>query len=497
MTIRTTKEQEIKHNFIAGEWRPGLEYMQNINPSDTDDVIARYAIASGNDVQDAVSAAVTAVPVWSSSTSGERFEILDAIGSEIIQRKDELGDLLAREEGKTLKEAVAEAHRAGSLFKFFAAEVYRSESEGYRSLREGISLEVRREPIGVVAAITPWNFPLAIPAWKIAPALAYGNAVVFKPSELVCGSAWALAEIISRAGLPDGAFNLLMGQGTETGAALVEHPNVAGVSFTGSSTVGRKIGTSVFARGGKMQLEMGGKNPLIVLDDADLESAVEFAINGAFFSAGQRCTASSRLIVTKDIHDSFVDAMSKRMELLRIGDARNPNTDIGPVVSEAQLKKNLEYLRIGAKDGAKRLIGGNQVEQTTPGWYLSPALFINAKSEMQICREEIFGPIAAVISVGDYDEALFVANDSEFGLSAGIVSNDRGIIDHFINNIQAGMVQINLPTAGMDFHAPITGRKNSSFGPPEKSSHCREFFTNTKVVHANYGKRLNLKKEGS
>jgi aldehyde dehydrogenase (NAD+) len=338
---------------------------------------------------------------------------------------------------------------------------------------------------------------LAIPAWKIAPALAYGNTVVFKLSELVCGSAWALAEIISRAGLPDGVFNLLMGQGTDTNAALVEHPNVAGVSFTGSSVVGRKIGASVFARGGKMQLEMGGKNPLIVLDDADLEKAVEFAINGAFFSAGQRCTASSRLIVTENIHDSFIDAMSKRMKLLRIGDARNPKTDIGPVVSEAQLKKNLEYLRIGLNDGAKHLMGGDQVEQTTPGWYLSPALFINAKSEMKICREEIFGPIAAVISVSDYDEALSVANDSEFGLSAGIVSNDRLIIDHFIDNIQAGMVQINLPTAGMDFHAPITGRKNSSFGPPEKSSYCREFFTNTKVIHANYGKRLNSKREGS
>ena len=496
MTIRNTNEKEIKHNFIAGEWRNSSEYIQNINPSDTNDVIARYAIATKDDVQDAVSAAVNALPVWSSSTSGERFDILDAIGSEIIQRKDELGDLLAREEGKTLKEAVAEAHRAGSLFKFFAAEVYRSDTEGYRSLRKGISLQVQREPIGVVAAITPWNFPLAIP-WKIAPALAYGNTVVFKPSELVCGSAWALAEIISRAGLPDGVFNLLMGQGAETGAALVEHPNVAGITFTGSSAVGRKIGASVFARGGKMQLEMGGKNPLIVLDDADLESAVEFAINGAFFSAGQRCTASSRLIVTKDIHDSFVDAMSKRMELLRIGDARNPNTDIGPVVSEAQLKKNLEYLRIGVDDGAKHLMGGHQVEQKTPGWYLSPALFIDAKSEMQICREEIFGPIAAVISVSDYDEALSVANDSEFGLSAGIVSNDRRIIDHFIANIQAGMVQINLPTAGMDFHAPITGRKNSSFGPPEKSSYCREFFTNTKVVHANYEKRLNSKKEGS
>jgi len=437
------------------------------------------------------------MPVWSNSTSGERFEILDAIGSEIIQRQHELGDLLAREEGKTLKEAVAEAHRAGSLFKFFAAEVYRSETEGYRSLRPGISLEVRREPIGVVAAITPWNFPLAIPAWKIAPALAYGNTVVFKPAELVSGSAWALAEIISRAGLPEGVFNLVMGQGTEVGAALVEHADVAGVTFTGSTAVGRKIGATTFARGGKMQLEMGGQNPLIVLDDADLESAVEFAINGSFYSTGQRCTASSRLIVTEGIHDTFVAAMLHRMQGLRIGDARNPDTEIGPVVSEAQLNSNLDYLRTAKIEGARLLTGGEELKRATPGWYLSPALFTHATREMQICREEVFGPIASVISVSNYDEALLVANDSDFGLSAGIVSNDRKIIDHFTTNVQAGMVQINLPTAGMDFHAPFTGRKNSSYGPPEKGSHCREFFTNSKVVHANYGERLKPKKEGS
>ena len=338
---------------------------------------------------------------------------------------------------------------------------------------------------------------MAIPAWKIAPALAYGNTVVFKPAELVSGSAWALAEIISRAGLPEGVFNLVMGQGTEVGAALVEHADVAGVTFTGSTAVGRKIGATTFARGGKMQLEMGGQNPLIVLDDADLESAVEFAINGSFYSTGQRCTASSRLIVTEGIHDAFVAAMLHRMQGLRIGDARNPDTEIGPVVSEAQLNNNLDYLRTAKIEGARLLTGGEELKRATPGWYLSPALFTHATREMQICREEVFGPIASVISVSNYDEALLVANDSDFGLSAGIVSNDRKIIDHFTANVQAGMVQINLPTAGMDFHAPFTGRKNSSYGPPEKGSHCREFFTNSKVVHANYGERLKPKKEGS
>jgi aldehyde dehydrogenase (NAD+) len=494
MISLSNSENDMKPNFIGGEWRQGSETMQNVNPSNTDDIIGRYAIASSDDVQEAVSAAVIAQRAWSSSTSGERYEILDAIGSEIIQRKEELGDLLAREEGKTLKEAVGEAHRAGSLFKFFAAETYRPETEGYRSLRQGVSLEVRREPIGVVAAITPWNFPLAIPAWKIAPALAYGNTVVFKPAELTPGVAWALAEIISRAGLPDGAFNLVMGHGADAGAALVEHPDVAGVTFTGSTNVGRKIGAAVFARGGKMQLEMGGQNPLIVLDDADLDSTVEFAINGSFYSTGQRCTASSRLIVTDGIHDAFVDAMAQRMQDLTIGDARASNTDIGPVASEEQLSNNLDYLHIGAAGGAKHIAGGDRLERATPGWYLSPALFVEAKNEMQICREEIFGPIASVISVADYDEALAIANDADYGLSAGIVTKDRSKIDHFVDNIQAGMAQVNLPTAGMDFHAPFTGRKGSSFGPPEKSSHCREFFTNSKVVHARYGEPHKTKK---
>jgi acyl-CoA reductase-like NAD-dependent aldehyde dehydrogenase len=286
----------------------------------------------------------------------------------------------------------------------------------------------------------------------------------------------------------------VMGRGTDVGAALVEHPDVAGVTFTGSTNVGRKIGATVFARGGKMQLEMGGQNPLIVLDDANLDSAVEFAINGSFYSTGQRCTASSRLIVTEGIHDAFVDAMVQRMQLLTVGDARASNTDIGPVVSEEQLTNNLDYLRIGA---AKHITGGDRVERATPGWYLSPALFVEAQREMRICREEIFGPIASVISVTDYDEALAVANDADYGLSAGIVSNDRSKIDHFVANIQAGMVQVNLPTAGMDFHAPFTGRKGSSFGPPEKGSHCREFFTNSKVVHARYGEPYSTGKAGS
>ena len=309
-------------NYIAGTWAAGSDAAPNINPSDLNDTIGDYAQASADQTAEAIEAAAAAFPKWRATSPLVRFEALDRIGSEILARVDELGDMLAREEGKTLSEAKAEAHRAGHLFKYFAAETYRTTGDVYQSLREGVSLKVLREPIGVVGVITPWNFPLAIPAWKIAPALAYGNTVVFKPAELVPGSAWMLSDIIARAGLPEGVFNLVMGKGREVGEAIVTHPKVSGVTFTGSTPVGRNMGAALFARGAKMQLEMGGKNPLIVLDDADLDLAVHCALQGSFFSTGQRCTASSRLIVTEGIHDAFVDRLCAAMKDLRIGDAR-------------------------------------------------------------------------------------------------------------------------------------------------------------------------------
>ena len=473
-------------NYIAGTWVAGGDAAPNINPSDLNDTIGEYARASDQQTLEAIECAATAFPKWRSSSPLVRFEALDRIGSEILARVDELGDMLSREEGKTLSEAKAEAHRAGHLFKYFAAEAYRATGDTYQSLREGVSLKVLREPIGVVGVITPWNFPLAIPAWKIAPALAYGNTVVFKPAELVPGSAWMLSDIIARAGLPDGVFNLVMGKGREVGEAIVTHPKVAGVTFTGSTPVGRKMGAALFARGAKMQLEMGGKNPLIVLDDADLDLAVRCAIQGSFYSTGQRCTASSRLIVTEGIHDKFVSAMTTAINKLRIGDARAPDTQIGPVASADQFRIDLDYIVRGQAQGAE-LISGNQITLNTPGHFLEPALFIGADAQMDISRDEIFGPIAAVLRVPDYDAALETSNDCEFGLSAGIVTRDATKIDHFTQNAEAGMIQVNLPTAGMDFHAPFTGRKGSSYGAPEKGKYCREFFTAAKVVHAGRG----------
>jgi acyl-CoA reductase-like NAD-dependent aldehyde dehydrogenase len=477
------RSRTLKNNFIAGEWVGSEEAIENINPSDTRDIIDVFSSASTADVGRAIDAASTALPAWSISSPLKRFEALDAIGTEIIARQQELGDYLAREEGKTLDEAIAEAARAGHLFKFFAAEAYRSNSDGYISLRENVGLSVHREALGVVGVITPWNFPLAIPAWKIAPALAYGNTVVFKPAELVSGSAWLMTEIISRAGLPDGVFNLVMGRGSVVGQEIVSSSRVAGVTFTGSTPIGKSIGSVVFRRGGRVQLEMGGKNPLIVCGDADIDVAVDCALKGSFFSTGQRCTASSRLIVEESIHDEFVDKLVNRMSTLCIGDARSPETDIGPVASEAQLDVDLKYLKIGDNEGACRRFGGDLVQSDKPGHYLFPALFTETTNSMRINREEIFGPVAAVIRVSNFDEAIDVANDADVGLSAGVVTTSSAKVKEFVRRIEAGMAQANLPTAGMDFHAPFTGRKNSSFGPPEKGSYCREFFTHAKVVH--------------
>lgn len=471
-------------NFINGEWVAGASAIRNVNPSDLDDVIGEYAMAGASQVDTAVEAAASAFPKWRDSSPQQRFEALDRIGTELLARAQELGDLLAREEGKTLVEAKAEVNRAGHLFKYFASVAYGATGETFQSLRDGVALRVEREAIGVVGVISPWNFPMAIPAWKIAPALAYGNTVVFKPAELVPGSAWALSEIISRSGLPAGVFNLVMGQGSEVGARIVTHPAIAGVTFTGSTPVGKRIGAQLFDRGARMQLEMGGKNPLVVLDDADLSLAVSCAIQGSFYSTGQRCTASSRLIVTDGIYDAFVDAMMQAMRGLCIGDARAPDSQIGPVASAQQLSVDERYIELGRAQGATLAFGGERLNRATEGYYLSPALFVDAEPAMSICRDEIFGPIVAVQRVRDYDEALLAANDCEFGLAAGLMSRDRNRIDHFCRNMQAGMVQINLPTAGMDFHAPFTGRKGSSYGPPEKGSYCREFFTAAKVVHA-------------
>ena len=473
-------------NYIAGQWVEGATVSRNVNPSNTDDVIGTFAQADSEQAHQAISAARAAFSQWSLSTPQERFDVLDRTGSAILARKAELGRLLAQEEGKTLPEAIGEVNRAGQIFKFFAGEALRVGGELVPSVRPGMTVEITREPLGVIGIITPWNFPIAIPAWKIAPALAYGNCVVVKPAELVPASTWKLVKIIAEAGVPAGVINLVMGRGSVVGEAFVGSRDVDAISFTGSVATGRAIGAKCVASGKKFQLEMGGKNPMVVLDDADLAVAVEACINGAFYSTGQRCTASSRLIVTARIHDQFVDAMKARMCALRVGHALAEDTDIGPVVDEVQLQQDIRYIEIAREEGGD-VFGGERVRQSTSGYFLSPALVTNTTTKMRINQEEVFGPVASVIKVKDYEEALAVANDTEFGLSAGICTSSLKYASHFRRHVQAGMVMVNTATAGVDYHVPFGGRKGSSYGPREQGSYAREFYTTLKTAYINPG----------
>ncbi len=472
-------------NYINGEWLKPANASPNINPSDVTDTIGEFAVGTSDDVDVAVRAAKAAFPRWSRSVPYERHAVLHRISCALFARAKEIGEVLSREEGKILSEGVAEVTRAAQVFEFFAAETIRLAGETIPSVRPGVGVEITREPVGVVGMITPWNFPIAIPAWKIAPALAYGNCVVIKPAELVPASARLLAEIIAGSGLPAGVFNLVMGRGSVVGQRLLDHPDIVAITFTGSVPTGRRVASAAIAGPimKKIQLEMGGKNPLVVLDDADLEIATEVAVNGAYYSTGQRCTASSRFIVTDSIHDRFVEAVKSRLQKLVVGHALDSASQIGPVVDASQLEQDLSYINVGKAEGARLVVGGERLSRDKEGFYFSPALFTEVTSRMKIAREEIFGPVAAVIRVKDYDEALAVANDTEFGLSAGICTTSLKYATDFKRNSDSGLVHVNLPTAGVDFHAPFGGRKGSSYGPREQGSYAREFFTQVKTAY--------------
>jgi acyl-CoA reductase-like NAD-dependent aldehyde dehydrogenase len=476
----------IHQNYIDGAWI-GTEGGENINPSNTADVVGVYARATAEETCQAIAAAKAAFPAWSRSGILERHTILRKTADEILARKQELGELLSREEGKTLPEGIGEVTRAAQIFDFFAGEVLRLSGEVLPSVRPGVGIEITREAVGVIGIITPWNFPIAIPGWKIAPALAYGNTVVIKPADLVPGSTWAIVDILARAGLPKGVLNLVMGKGSIVGQALIESRDVAAISFTGSVATGKRIAAASIEHNRKFQLEMGGKNPVIVLDDADLKVAVESVAQSAFFSTGQRCTASSRVIVTEGIHDKFVEGLAARAGNLRVGDALAKDTEIGPVVDQTQLKQDMDYIAIGKREGAKLVTGGERVTKDVNGFFLQPALFTEATNAMRISREEIFGPVASVIRVKNYEEALAMANDTEFGLSAGIVTSSLKYATHFKRNSEAGMVMVNVPTAGVDFHVPFGGRKGSSYGAREQGKYAAEFFTVVKTAYTAAG----------
>ena len=473
---------DLHKNYIGGEWVDG-EAAPDINPSNTDEIVGHYARATAGDVKNAIAAAKAAFPSWSRSGIQQRHDILKAASDEILKRREEIGRLLSREEGKTLPEGIGETVRAGQIFDFFAGEALRLSGETVPSVRPGIEVSMTREAVGVVGIITPWNFPIAIPAWKIAPAICHGNTVVFKPADLVPGSSWVIVDILARAGLPKGVLNLVMGKGSVVGQAMLDSPDLNAITFTGSQATGQRVAEASVKHLRKFQLEMGGKNPLVVLDDADLKVAVEVAANGSYFSTGQRCTASSRLVVTAGIHDKFVAALTDRLKGLVVDDAVKEGTHIGPVVDPSQLKQDEDYIKIARDEGATLAFGGARLKRATPGFYLEPALFTDTTPAMRINREEVFGPVASVIRVKDYDEALAVANDTPFGLTSGICTTSLKYATHFKRNSEAGMVMVNLPTAGVDYHVPFGGRKGSSYGPREQGKYAAEFFTTVKTAY--------------
>jgi alpha-ketoglutaric semialdehyde dehydrogenase len=469
-------------HIINGEAVVGDAPLESLNPSDTRDVVARYPAGGAAEVDRAVRAAREAQPGWAAASPEVRSDLLDKVGSTLMARSAELGELLAREEGKTRAEATGEVLRAARIFKYFAGEALRRHGQTLESTRPGLDVATYREAVGVIGLITPWNFPIAIPAWKAAPALAFGNTVVLKPASPTVATAHALASIIHECGAPAGVFNLVLGQGG-VGAALVEHAEVNAISFTGSQSVGSTVAAAAVARQARIQLEMGGKNPLVILADADLDRAVAIALDGGFFQTGQRCTASSRVIVEDAIHDRFVTALAERAKGLKVGAALDPDTQVGPASSESQLEQNLRYVKVATDEGGRLVTGGEPLTLATPGYYMSPALIADTNPNMRINCEEVFGPVVSTIRVKSYEEALDIANQGNFGLSAGIVTNSLKHSRHFRKNVRAGMVMINLPTAGVDYHVPFGGSRGSSYGPREQGFAAVEFFTQIKTVY--------------
>ena len=474
-------------NFIAGTWCDGEAEIENRNPSDLSDLIGHYAQASARQLDDAIAAARTAQAEWAKTGPERRQTVLQAIGEELIARSAELGELLSREEGKPLVEGKGEVYRAGQFFTYYAAEALRQLGQNADSVRPGIEVDIRREPVGTVAVISPWNFPMATAVWKIAPALAFGNAVIWKPANLVPASAVALADIIARQDLPAGLFNLVMGAGGSLGQRLVESPDIDAISFTGSVAVGKGIAASAIGNLTKLQMEMGSKNALAVMDDADLELAVAAAVNGAFGGTGQKCTASSRLVVHEAVHDAFVEKLVAAAGGMKVGNALDPDTQMGPVVSASQLDQNLENVALAQREGGELLAGGTPLQQETEGYYMKPTVIGGTRNDWQVNREELFAPIACVIKVASYDEALDVVNDTRFGLTAGIMTRDLARATHFRRNARSGCVMVNLPTAGTDYHVPFGGRGESSYGPREQGRAAAEFYTTVKTAYINAG----------
>ena len=485
-------------NFIGGQWKrsTSARVVENINPANTDDVLGHIPLATREEARAAVEAASQAFRDWRMMPAPERGRIIARAARLMEDDKENLASLLTHEEGKTISEARGELQRSINVAEFCAGFARRMGGETIQSELPANFAYTIKQPIGVVACVTPWNFPVAIPVWKIAPALVAGNTVVFKPATLTPATAVRIVELFQEAGLPDGVLNLILGSGSEAGDEIINHRAVRALSFTGSNEVGIRLYEQVSRRGAKVQCEMGGKNPVVIMEDADMELAVESTAQGAFGSSGQRCTATSRAIVVRDVADEFVERIVERANSMRLGAGQDPRTEMGPSVDENQFKTVLRYIEIGREDGAELLCGGKRAEGEglDKGYFVRPTVFDRVTPDMRIAREEIFGPVLSVLRVRDFDEALRVANDCDYGLSSSIFTNDAGRIFRFVDEIETGMTHINSPTTGGEAHIPFGGIKATGIGDREQGSTALDFYTDLKVVYVDYTGR---KREGN
>lgn len=472
----------VARSLVAGDWRDGTP-APDINPAHPEQFVAEIRLASADLASEAVSAAHLAFHRWSRTPATNRGDILRRAGDLLESRAATIGRELTLEEGKTLAEAVGETKRAAAILRYFAGQALEPDGETYPSASPTTLLFARRHPLGAVVVITPWNFPIAIPAWKIAPALAYGNTVVWKPAELTPLTSVRLVEALLDAGLPEGVLNLVIGRGSEVGDVLSGHRDAAAISFTGSNSVGRAIQRLANDRGAKVQLELGGKNPAIVLHDADLDHAVLQVAKGAFLSAGQKCTATSRVIVETAVAGPFLERLTSLADSWDLGDPLDPQTKVGPLVSKEALRSVQGFLSEGLEDGGHLIAGTREAGMPKEGYFVRPTVIAGLTKGSRLLRDEIFGPVAAVIEAGDFDEAVALANDTDYGLSASIFTRDLNAALRFAEEVKAGVVKVNQESAGIEFQAPFGGMKQSSSGSREQGKVARDFFTEWKTVY--------------
>jgi aldehyde dehydrogenase (NAD+) len=483
-TIPTVK------NYINGKWVASAsgKSVPNVNPANTDEVLCHTPLSTRDEAKAAIAAAKEAYPKWKATPGPVRGKLLFKAMQLLQERIEDVAIALTKEEGKILRESRGEIQRALNIMEFTAGEGRRLRGSTIPSELTNTFIYTIRQPIGVVGLITPWNFPVAIPIWKIAPALLAGNTVVFKPATYTPLTAVKIVEVFEEAGFPAGVLNLVIGGGSTVGDEIVNNPDVHALSFTGSNDVGYALYEQASRRGIRVQCEMGGKNPLVVLNDADLSLAVEGAIQGGFGSTGQRCTAASRVIVEESVADKFTEMMLARMETFKIGNGMDAQTDMGPAVEEGQMNTVLQYIDIGKNDGARLLKGGKRLTNGAfaKGFFVEPTLFDSVTPKMRIAEEEIFGPVIGIMRAKSFDEAVEIANGVKFGLSASLYSHDMAKIMRFAEMSEVGKVHINSPTIGGEAQAPFGGSKATGIGPREQGTEVFEFYTEIKTVYIDY-----------